>query len=81
MAKNKEQPRKITVKKPIKGNQYYFKFAGGILKGTLGEEIESLSKQYNEKWYRLHSIERGREMRYPTPQRHLADTYEELIKS
>ena len=80
MAKKKSN-RKVSVKKPIKGNTYYFKFAGGILKGTLGDRMESLEKHYNEKWYRMHSIESGREMKYPTPIYNIAETYEELIKS
>jgi hypothetical protein len=78
MAKKKQTQRKITVKKPIKGNEYYFKFAGGVLKGVLGDNLPSLEKHYNEKWYRMHVIERGREMRYPTPQRNLADKYEDF---
>lgn len=78
MAKKAE--RNITVKKPVMGNEYYFLFAGGILKGTLYSVSESLSTTYNEKWYKMKTINSGREMVYPIPQRHLSETYEGLIK-
>lgn len=78
MAKKKSEIRTISVKSPKQGDQYYFLFAGGILKGTLGERIERLESHYEEKWYRMHVIERGREMRYPVSQRNIALTYDEL---
>jgi hypothetical protein len=78
MAKKKKEDRKITVKSPKKGEQYYFTFAGGIIKGTLGDRIERLEIHYGEKWYRMHIIEGDKEMRYPIPLRNIALTYEEL---
>lgn len=75
----KREQRKITVKKPVMGKEYYFLFAGGILKGTLSAVSESLTKNYNENWYKMRAIHSGREMVYPIPQRHLSETYEGLI--
>ena len=80
MAKKKTEERSIEIKNPKPGNQYYFLFAGGVLKGTLGDRIPSLEATYNENWYKLIVLERGREMRYPIPQKHLSNSYENLIK-
>lgn len=77
MAKKKEV-RKVSVKKPQKDQQYYFTFAGGVLKGSLGDQIESLSNLYSEPWYRMHVVERGREMRYPVALRNISENPNDL---
>lgn len=77
MAKKKEI-RKLTVKNPKKGSDYYFTFAGGILKGTLGDNIPRLEEIYQEKWYRMHVFERGRETRYPVALRNISENSNDL---
>ena len=77
MAKKKEI-RQISLKNPKKGQQYYFTFAGGVLKGTLGDRIQRLEDFYQEPWYRMHIVERGREMRYPVALRNISDNFKDL---
>lgn len=77
MAKKKEI-REVSIKSPKEGQQYYFTFAGGIVKGTLGERIPRLEEIYGEKWYRLHVFERGREMRYPVALRNISENPNDL---
>jgi hypothetical protein len=77
MAKKKE-PRKESIKTPVKGQQYYFLFAGGIVKGELGDRIPRLEEIYGERWYRMHTTERGREMRYPIALRNISEDPKDL---
>lgn len=77
MSKKKED-RKVSVKNPVKGKDYYFTFAGGVLKGTLGDRIARLEEIYQEKWYRMHIFERGKEMRYPIALRNISENHKDL---
>lgn len=78
MAKKKTTSTKIWVKKPVIGNTYYFKFAGGIMKGVLDEPSDRLSSHYNTKWFWMKSVLEGRTMRYPVAIHDIAEVYDNL---
>lgn len=78
MAKKKTTSTKIWVKKPVIGNTYYFKFAGGIMKGVLDEPNDSLSSQYNTKWFWMKNTLDDRTTRYPVPIYDISDKYNDL---
>lgn len=75
---NKKETRKVSIKNPVEGQDYYFVFAGGVLKGTLGKRITRLEEIYQEKWYRMHVFERGKEMRYPIALRNISENPKDL---
>lgn len=78
MAKKKTTSTKIWVKKPVIGNTYYFKFAGGIMKGVLDEPSDRLSSHYNTKWFWMKNILEGRSMRYPVSIYDISENYKDL---
>lgn len=78
MAKNKKESQKIWVKKPKQGNTYYFRFAGGIMKGILDEPAERLSQQYNHNWYWISCATRQRTVRYPVSIYDISEEYNNL---
>ena len=81
MAKKQPQ-RKISVKSPKIGKDYFFRFAGSILKGTILSECDKLTELYKEKYYTIESgqnqITPGSVTRYPVSIRQIALTYNEL---
>jgi hypothetical protein len=78
MAKKKKQSNKIWVKKPKQGQTYYFRFAGGIMKGTLDEPNEKLSDYYNVKWFWMRCDEGESSTRYPVSIYHISEEYNNL---
>lgn len=80
MAKKKQQPKKIFVKRPEVGNEYYFYFAGGWEKGVLLNTSEKLTSHYGEKWFTLENITHGRNMKYPVAIYNLREKIEDTKK-
>ena len=80
MAKKKKQSDKIWVKKPIRGERYYFRFAGGIMEGFLDEPNEPLTKLYNVKWFWIKCEYSERSVRYPVAIYDISKEYNNLKK-
>lgn len=78
MAKKKTNSTKVWVKKPVIGNTYYFKFAGGILQGVLDESSERLTELYNVKWFWIKDTSGKRDVRYPVSIYDISDKYNDL---
>lgn len=77
MAK-KKQTQKIWVKKPKQGESYYFRFAGGIMKGVLDSPNEKLTEQYNVKWFWIKNHHGERSVRYPVSIYDISEEYNNL---
>jgi len=76
MAKKTNQVQKIWVKKPQLKTEYYFKFAGGVLKGTLAEDCERLTELYGHKWYWIQDL--NSTTRYPVSIYDISQDYNNL---
>jgi hypothetical protein len=74
----KKAPQKIYVKKPVLGESYYFRFAGGITKGIFDGINEKLTEQYNQKWYWIKGSNDSRNTRYPVSLYDISTEYNDL---
>jgi hypothetical protein len=74
----KKASQKIYVKKPILGESYYFRFAGGIMRGTFDGINEKLTDYYNHKWYWIKCSNDSRDIRYPVSMYNISTQYNDL---
>jgi hypothetical protein len=74
----KKQQRKITVKNPKIGNNYYFNFAGSTLYGPITEKCINLSKNTGIEYFQFTVIGDPQGTKYPVSIHEIAKAKNDL---